>query len=173
MFHGREEEYQLFWPDKVDFVRTAARFNATIVPISAVGMADSFNYILDAQQVVDLPFGLGDRAQQFANNVTSARFDMKNDEELFLPPIVTPGLPSRNYFVFGKPVETQLLDPKNKAECREVYTSIQQDMTTAFADILQAREQDFFQDAPQRLAYERLTGQQAPTFPIEELNPAK
>jgi len=31
------EDYPLFWPNKTDFVRTAAKFNATVIPVSAVG----------------------------------------------------------------------------------------------------------------------------------------
>lgn len=40
VFHGKDEAYKLLWPEKTDFVRTAAKFNATIVPLSAVGAAD-------------------------------------------------------------------------------------------------------------------------------------
>lgn len=169
VFHGKDEKYQLFWPDKVDFVRTAARFNATIIPVSAVGMADSFNFLLDSKQLLDVPV-LGQRAKDFANNVTAARFDVKDEDELFVPPLVTPGLPSRNYFVFGKPIYTHELDPKDKDACKDTYLNIQEDMATAFRDILDAREKDTFKDAAPRLAYERATGQQAPTFRIDELN---
>ena len=51
VFHGKDEAYQLFWPEKVDFVRVAARFNATIVPISAVRAADSANILIDASDM--------------------------------------------------------------------------------------------------------------------------
>jgi hypothetical protein len=34
------EEYKLFWPDQQEFVRTAARFGATIVPFGTVGEDD-------------------------------------------------------------------------------------------------------------------------------------
>ena len=169
VFHGKNESYQLFWPEKVDFVRTAARFNATIVPVSAVGMADSFNILLDSKELLDVPI-LGQWAKDFANSVTAARFDTKDQDELFLPPIVAPGLPSRNYFVFGKPIYTHEIDPKDKDLCKETYLNIQEDMAVAFHDILEAREKDVFKDAGPRIAYERLTGQQAPTFKIEEIN---
>eukprot|EP00536_Pseudo-nitzschia_multiseries_P007029 jgi/Psemu1/255877/estExt_Genewise1Plus.C_1570017 len=168
VFHGRDESYQLFWPEKVDFVRTAARFNATIVPVSAVGMADSFNFLLDSKELLDVPL-LGERARDFANNVTAARFDTDNEDELFLPPIVAPGLPSRNYFVFGKPAYTHDIDPKDKDACKELYLGIQNEMTLGFDDILEAREKDAFKNAVPRLAYERLTGQKAPTFDIKEI----
>jgi len=169
VFHGKNESYQLFWPEKVDFVRTAARFNATIVPVSAVGMADTFNILLDSKELLDVPV-LGERAKDFAKTVTSARFDTKDQDELFLPPIVAPGLPSRNYFVFGKPIYTHEIDPKDKDVCKEIYLNIQEDMADAFRDVLEAREKDAFKDYVPRIAYERLTGQKAPTFKIEEIN---
>merc|ERR1711920_928285 len=67
VFHGKDEAYKLFWPEKVDFVRTAARFNATIIPVSSVGMADSLNILLEPSEIVDLPL-IGDRAKNFAAN---------------------------------------------------------------------------------------------------------
>jgi hypothetical protein len=169
VFHGREEAYQLFWPEKVDFVRTAARFNATIIPLSAVGMADSLNFVADSGQVANLPF-VGKRAVEFAKNQTAARYDTADGAEAFLPPIVTPGLPSRNYFLFGKPVSTKDLDPKDKNACKTTYQQIQNEMNRGFEDILRAREKDQYKDAPQRLAYERFTGNKAPTFDIKEVN---
>lgn len=169
VFHGKNESYQIFWPEKVDFVRTAARFNATIVPISSVGMADSFNILLDSSELQNLPV-LGERAKEFARNVTSARFDADDHEENFLPPLVTPGLPSRNYFVFGKPMYTHDIDPKDKEACKDAYMAIQNEMKRGFVDILDAREKDTFRDAGPRLAYERFTGSKAPTFSIDEIN---
>lgn len=169
VFHGRDEAYQLFWPEKVDFVRTAARFNATIVPISAVGMADSINTILEPSEIMGLPL-LGERAKAFAANVTAARFDSANEDEVFMPPIVAPGLPSRNYFIFGKPFATKDLDPSDRASCQEAYHLLQDEMKRGFDDILSAREKDNFKEAPPRLMYERFTGGKAPTFDIAEVN---
>jgi hypothetical protein len=45
--HGKGEEYKLFWPEKVDFVRMAGIFDAIIVPFAAVGVADSVDIVLD------------------------------------------------------------------------------------------------------------------------------
>ena len=87
-------------------MRTAARFNATIIPVSAVGMADSFNFLLDSKQLLDVPV-LGQRAKDFANNVTAARFDVKDEDELFVPPLVTPGLPSRKASTAGQYTDTK------------------------------------------------------------------
>jgi hypothetical protein len=169
VFHGKNESYKLFWPEKVDFVRIAAKFNATILPISAVGMADSFNILLDSSEILDIPV-LGERAKEFANNVTSARFDMKNEDENFMAPLVTPGLPSRNYFIFGTPLNTTGINPKDKEACKEAYVRVQEEMERGFDDILEARKKDIFRDAGPRIAYERLTGRQAPTFNVDQVN---
>jgi hypothetical protein len=169
VFHGRDEQYQLFWPEKVDFVRTAAKFNATIIPVSSVGMADSLNMLLASSEIVGLPL-VGDRLKALSTNMTSARFDAMNGDENFVPPIVAPGLPSRNYFLFGKPLSTKDIDPKDKDACQEAYQSLQTEMKRGFKDIIRAREKDRFMQAPPRLAYERITGRQAPTFDIEEVN---
>lgn len=155
----------------MDFVRTAARFNATIIPVSAVGMADSLNILLEPSEIVDLPF-IGKRARDFAANVTAARFDVTNEAEMFLPPIVAPGLPSRNYFIFGKPLSTKQIDPSDKESCGRAYNELQVEMRRGFDDILAAREKDAYKEAPQRIVYERMTGQKAPTFDIKEVNRA-
>lgn len=34
------EEYKLFWPERSEFVRMAAKFGATIVPFGSVGEDD-------------------------------------------------------------------------------------------------------------------------------------
>lgn len=36
------QEYQMFWPEKSEFVRIAASCNASIVPFAAVGSADRY-----------------------------------------------------------------------------------------------------------------------------------
>ncbi|KAL7526569.1 hypothetical protein ACHAXR_006268 [Thalassiosira sp. AJA248-18] len=89
VFHGKGEDYELFWPEKADFVRVAARFNATIVPISAVGAADSANILLDPEELLNLPFGLGERLKNSSENTISARFDQSNADERFVPPVCT------------------------------------------------------------------------------------
>ena len=88
VFHGKGEDYELFWPEKVDFVRVAARFNATIIPISAVGAADSGTILLDAEELLNLPF-VGDRLRNSSETTISARFDQSNSDERFVPPVCT------------------------------------------------------------------------------------
>jgi len=171
VFHGKDEAYELFWPEKVDFVRVAARFNATIVPISAVGAADSANILVDAPDMLNLPFGLGERAANNTKNVISARYDTMDSEELFQPPLVVPKpLPSRHYFIFGKPFDTTPIDHKNKEVCAKLYNDVKFELKRGLNDLLVAKENDPFKNTAQRLAYERVYGKQAPTFSLDDLN---
>ncbi|CAM9213585.1 unnamed protein product, partial [Choristocarpus tenellus] len=41
--HQKGEAYQMFWPEKSEFVRMAAAYNATLVPFAAVGSADRYS----------------------------------------------------------------------------------------------------------------------------------
>ena len=172
VFHGKDEAYQLFWPEKVDFVRTAARFNATVVPLSALGAADSFNVLLDGKELVQLPF-VGERLLESARNVTAARYDQDNADELFQMPLVVPKFPpARHYFVFGKPMETTELDYNDKEACQDFYKDVKKEMERGFSDVLRARKEDPYGDSTLRLAVEQVSGKQAPTFPLELINKA-
>lgn len=171
VFHGKDEAYELFWPEKVDFVRVAAKFNATIVPISAVGAADSVNFIADAPDILNLPFGLGERALNNTQNVIAARYDQDNSDELFQPPLVVPKLtPARHYFIFGKPFDTTKLDHTNKDACAKLYNDVKAELRRGLDDLLVAREKDPFNNFFQRIATEQILKKQTPTFPVEELN---
>jgi hypothetical protein len=150
-------------------VRTAARFNATIIPFSAVGMVDSVNVLVESEAIFDLPF-IGQKARELSDNITSARYDQKKGDEVLLPPIAVPTLPARNYFLFGKPISTKDVDCKDKEQCARVYRQTEDEVRRGLDDILRAREYDPFYDTPKRLFYERLFGKTAPTFPIDKLN---
>jgi len=171
VFHGKDEAYELFWPEKVDFVRIAARFNATIVPISAIGAADSANILIDAPDILNLPFGLGERAANNTRNTIAARYDANENEELFQPPLVVPKLlPSRHYFVFGEAFDTTYIGHKDKEQCAKLYSDVKTELRRGLDDLLVAREKDPFKDTAGRLIYERVYGKSAPSFPIDELN---
>jgi len=176
VFHGRDEAYQLFWPDdadqsKSDFVRTAAKFNATIIPLSGVGGADSATQLVQSRDMVDLPFGLGERAVNATANTIPARFDQDVGDELFVPPLAVPSLlAARHYFVFGKPMHTNELDPKDREGCRRVYDEVKAELQRGLEDVVKVRGKDPFEDTAERVVYEALWGKKAPTFPVEELN---
>jgi pimeloyl-ACP methyl ester carboxylesterase/1-acyl-sn-glycerol-3-phosphate acyltransferase len=171
VFHGKDEAHTLFWPETPDFVRTAARFNATIVPISAVGAADSVNILVDGPDMANLPFGIGKGLVEQSANITAARFNKKNGDELFVPPFFVPkGPPARHYFVFGKALTTTDVDHGDSKQCTDFYQEVQEELNRGFDDVLRSRELDPFKDNVQRLAFEQVAGKAAPTFSIEEMN---
>lgn len=171
VFHRKGEAYQIFWPEKTDFVRLAAKFNATIVPLSAIGAADSAEMVLDAPELLQLPFGIGDGLANFSSSAIPARFDAQNEDELFIPPLTIPKpFPARHYFLFGKPYDTSSLDPKNLDACRDVYKAIENEVTHNIAALLEARKDDpYALDGIKRTSYQRLFGKDPPTFPMESL----
>lgn len=162
-------EYPLCWPEKVDFVRTAARFNATIVPLSAIGMADSVTILADIEDVFNAPI-LGELARNVSQSVTAARYDESKEDEIMGFPVFAPRAPARNYFLFGKPISTVNVDPNDKEACKRLYRETQAAVRVGLDDLLRARKNDPFGNAIQRLAYERVFNKQAPTFPIDSLN---
>lgn len=163
-----DPHYPLAWPEKADFVRTAARFNATIVPLSAVGMLESARVLVEADDLRRVPF-LGKRISE-VGGFPAARFDAPDGETDPLPPIPFPDMPKRNYFIFGKPFSTSQIDPKDREECAKLYKEVVGETRRGIDDIFEARTFDPFYNTPRRLAYEQLTGKQAPTFEVEELN---
>ena len=171
VFHGKDEAYQLFWPEKADFVRTAAKFNATIIPLSAIGAADSVNILIDAPDMLKIPY-VGERIANSSASIMAARFDSNgNSSELFAAPFALPKLPpARHYFVFGTPMSTDHLNSNDKDGCDVFYKDVKKEMMRGFDDILAAREKDPFGDNVKRLSYETLSGKKAPTFSIDELN---
>jgi len=90
VFHGRGEQYKLFWPSVSDFVRTAAKFNATVVTLAGVGAYDSSTIVADQKQLLDSP--LGGRLRENSFKVPNAR-GKDGEEEVFVPPISIPKFP--------------------------------------------------------------------------------
>jgi 1-acyl-sn-glycerol-3-phosphate acyltransferase len=167
-------DYPLMWPNKTDFVRTAAKFNAVVVPVSAVGMIDSVRIVLEPHQLADNPF-LGQYVRAFDSNLAAARYDESRSnstarQDILGFPIAVPRLPARNYFLFGKPFDLADVDHKDKRDCERVYLEIQDEVRRGLDDLIRAREHDPFRDPLKRFAFERFFGKAAPTFPIEYLN---
>lgn len=95
-YHRKDEKNTLLWPEKTDFIRMAAAFDAIVVPFAAVGMADSVEMILDRDDLLQLPF-VGKRVLEASQKVPQAR---PGGDDQFIAPITVPKLPSRNYFIF-------------------------------------------------------------------------
>jgi pimeloyl-ACP methyl ester carboxylesterase len=53
-FKRRDEEYRLFWTERSEFVRMAARFGAMIVPFAAVGADEAVVQVLTGPELAEL-----------------------------------------------------------------------------------------------------------------------
>ena len=165
-----DPEYPLYWPeDKIDFVRSAAKLNATIVPLSAIGMVESVNVVVQSEDISRIPF-IGERARNLTTSLSNARFDKRDQAEELAPSVVVPGIPARNYFLFGPARDMTTVDPNDRQACERMYRQIASDVRKGLDDLKAARKKDPFANTPRRLAYERVFGKPAPTFSLDELN---
>lgn len=80
-FKRRDEKYQVFWPEKSEFVRMAARFGATIVPLASIGAEDSLSILLDSQDLSEMPV-IGNYNREKAAKVPSARKGVNAHKEV-------------------------------------------------------------------------------------------
>jgi 1-acyl-sn-glycerol-3-phosphate acyltransferase len=161
----RGEAYQLFWPEEEgtsDFARVAARFNATIVPVAAIGAEDGFDMLLDADEILSLPF-LGERAAEAAKRTPAGR-----PGERFVSPLSVPKVPGRYYFLFGAPIETSAVSASDKDACEALYAEVKAELETSLRYLLEKRDADPWEAALPRAAVEATWGwqRQAPTFKL-------
>mmetsp|Transcript_19515 Transcript_19515/g.40428 ORF Transcript_19515/g.40428 Transcript_19515/m.40428 type:complete len:529 (+) Transcript_19515:552-2138(+) len=171
VFHGPGEEYKLFWPSDGDFVRTAAKFNATIVTLAGVGAYESSKVLASQQQLLGLPF-LGEKLRENSAKVPSARGD--GSEEVFVPPVSVPKFPpARHYFLFGRPLETEGIDYRDREACRAMFEEVKADLERGLGKLLEARKGDVNSGAGKegrrRLLVEALEGVKAPGVEAKDL----
>jgi len=164
-FHGKNERYQLFWPEKTDFVRMATMMDALIVPFAAVGMAESLTTIADVDDAMKIPF-LRRRIEDSIRFVPQAR---AGGSQSFTPPLVAPRLPSRNYFLFQEAFDTREISLKNKTQCFTAYKQIEGRLEEGLTTLRTIQARDRYRDFIPRLLYERVRRSQAPTAPFEDL----
>lgn len=164
-----DESYPLYWPEKTDFVRVAAKLNATVVPLSAIGMAESVNVLLRSQDLLRIPV-LGERTRNLTATLSNARFDRPNEGDDLAPELVAPGIPARNYFLFGRARDFTSVDPSDRRACERIYRQIEGDVRSGLDLLMAARKRDPFGNTPVRLAYEQTFQKKAPAFSIDELN---
>jgi 1-acyl-sn-glycerol-3-phosphate acyltransferase len=69
------ESYKLIWPAKPEFVRTAMRHGAVIIPMAAVGGDEFIKIVLDQQQIMSLPI-VGEQLQRLGNQMPRARCNL-------------------------------------------------------------------------------------------------
>ena len=64
-FKGKGEKYKLFWPERREFIRMAAKFEATVIPFAGVGVEDTLLMLADADDIKQIPI-YGQRAEEDA-----------------------------------------------------------------------------------------------------------
>ncbi|KAJ8905489.1 hypothetical protein NDN08_001996 [Rhodosorus marinus] len=161
--HRKDEKYKTIWPEEQEFVRTAAKFGALIVPFASVGSDDNFEMLMDGNDLVNIP--------QVANwlkekaPVENARSWKQDDDEKksLLPPLSRPRPPSRLYTRFGHPINLADVDYRDKQLCQDIYQKVRSGVETLIEQQLEARERDRYGDLARRLAFETLNEAPAPT----------
>jgi len=179
--HRKDEYYKLKWPEKTDFVRLAARYNATIVPFGGVGASEAANVLLDPEEAKEFgesplgkllaraaPGAAAAAQAQGATTETEGPDSSSADRLAFKDvPIVVPKAPwqaSRVYFMFGAPIDTAGLNVKDAEECAAVYAGVQKDVTEILSYLQDNRENDPYKELPARFLYETQFARSAPTF---------
>lgn len=169
-YRRKNEEYQLFWPQRAEFVRMAAKYGATIVPFSAIGVDDSLDIILDGDELQRTPV-LGQMVSSRAAALPQARQGVTADDgerESFVSPLAVPKLPPRRmYFLFQKPIKAGPEDLEDRARCEDLYRQVKGDVEGGLQYLLRKRKEDPYEDFGKRVLYETTRmGKQAPTFPL-------
>jgi len=167
--HRKGEQYKLFWPEKAEFVRMAARFEATIIPFGIVGEDDIAEVVLDYDDLIKIPilnqiFIKDDSDIQNIRNETSGEV---SNQKMYIPFIV-PKPPGRFYFLFGKPIPTtgRKDELRDKANAHNLYLQIKREVEGAISYLLQKREKDPYRHFLPRFLYEAVSRftHQMPTF---------
>jgi len=82
--------------------------------------------------------------------------------------LVSPKIPQRFYYKFGKPITTAGLHKsgfsKNDDDVQAMYETVKSELEDNIDYLLRRRADDPFKDTGTRMIYEAATGKQAPTF---------
>lgn len=178
--HRQTEKYQLFWPERTDFVRAAAKYNAIVVPFGGIGSADNLRFIpkdwgaLEPfKGLVPPPFrgggGAGDAGESSSPLAVQNGGLMPVSESLQASPSfpgvlprfppsgqTSPGFGDRFYYSFGEPVDLRDLDPKDRPGCDAAYAQLRSAVEGEIAWLLEARTRDPYRDFLKRRAFERV-----------------
>lgn len=155
---AKKRGYELIgWPDgplSADFARIAARHNATIIPIAAVGADEGFLVLLDSAQLRRLvPFLPGGN----------------EPPEGPIAPLSIPLPPERYYFCFGKPISSMDTDPSDRSACASLYRACRRELTESISYLENTRSNDRYRAfGPRwlRATWRRLRGLQSTQAPL-------
>ncbi|KAJ4778894.1 Esterase/lipase/thioesterase family protein [Rhynchospora pubera] len=171
--HKKGEEYQLFWPQKSEFVRMASRFGATIIPFGVVGEDDLYNILLDYNDLKKLPF-YDSLDKKLNEGPVGAAVRLRSDyegevanQELH-PIVLAPKIPGRFYFLFGKPIKTKGMEKelRDRDNAQQMYLQVKSEVEKCLSYLREKREKDPYRSIFSRLVYQATHGSNSeiPTF---------
>ncbi|KAK9810026.1 hypothetical protein WJX72_003591 [[Myrmecia] bisecta] len=168
-FKRKGEMYELFWPDRPEFVRMAARFGATIMPLASVGAEDSLDILLDTEELKTHNWfqGFKEDAQRMPDVSHRKRSVAESMDQTFIPPVLAPRMPSRFYYLFRKPILTSPADYNDREKCDDIYRHVKEEVEKGIAYLLRKRGMDPYRDFLPRMMYEHPVGRaarKAPSF---------
>lgn len=167
--HRQGEQYKLFWPEKAEFVRMAARFEATIIPFGIVGEDDIAEVLLGYEEMMHIPIynDMVEKLNTDVQNLRSGESGEVANQQMYLP-FVVPKPPGRLYFLFGKPISTagRKDELRDKANAHHLYLQVKGEVEASMAYLLKKREEDPYRHFLPRFLYEVASGftHQMPTF---------
>ncbi|GMI67114.1 hypothetical protein like AT5G41120 [Hibiscus trionum] len=155
--HRKGEEYKLFWPEKTEFVRMAARFGAKIVPFGVVGEDDIAEIILDYDDQMKIPWRR-EEIERITNQFPKARAHASGEvanQQMYLP-VMLPKFPGRFYYYFGKPILTEgmKVELKDKKKCDELYLHVKSEVEGCIDFLKRKREKDPYRNLFSRVLYQ-------------------
>ncbi|MFQ6633139.1 hypothetical protein Gotur_012094 [Gossypium turneri] len=155
--HRKGEEYKLFWPDKSEFVRMAARFGAKIIPFGVVGEDDFAEIILDYNDLMKIPWRR-EEIERVTSRTAKLRTDASGEianQQMHIP-WVLPKFPGRFYYYFGKPILTEEMkvELREKKKCDEMYLHIKSEVEGCIDFLKNKREKDPYRNLLSRVLYQ-------------------
>lgn len=169
--HRKGEEYKLFWPERSEFVRMAARFGAKIIPFGTVGEDDIGQMLVDYNDMMKIPF-LKAFIEELTSEVEKLRYDNEGEvsnQDVHLP-IILPKVPGRFYYYLGKPIETEgrKEELKSREKAHELYLEVKSEVERCIDYLKEKRENDPYRSIMARLPYQASHGfdSEVPTFDL-------
>ncbi|KAH8941595.1 hypothetical protein BDL97_14G050300 [Sphagnum fallax] len=165
--HRKGETYKLFWPEKAEFVRMAARYGVTIIPFASVGEDELLEILVDANEIRSVPFL---KNLLMVKDVPPLRTNFTGEvaDQPLVAPIMAPKLPGRFYFKFMKPIRThdRREELQQKDEADRLYHHVKREVENGLAYLQEKRKEDPYREFVPRVLYESISGMKnkAPTF---------
>ncbi|XP_006855419.2 acyltransferase-like protein At1g54570, chloroplastic isoform X2 [Amborella trichopoda] len=169
--HRKGEEYKLFWPERLEFVRMAAKFGATIVPFGVVGEDDIIELVVDYNDLMSFP-PARDWIKLQDTKIIRLRTDLTGEvanQDVHLPGLL-PKIPGRFYYLFGTPIETREKKDefRDKEEAHKLYLYLKSEVENIMSYLRKKREEDPYRSLLPRALYQATWGftKEVPTFEL-------